>query len=343
MKLNLLNDMARTCRLLSLLLLLAVGLAGCKTSRHSSSLSGESACLSSKVQLTVPHKDATLTVNGTMKLKKEECMQISFLMPILRTEVARMEVTPDEILLVDRMGKRYVRATRKELKDVLPMKAQFNIGDSPEETYRGGMEYYSTMLHEMTHSTMTPERLNREMGGRFGDPKYAKEELVAELTAAMISHSMGFDSRITDNSAAYLDSWIGVLKQEPKFIVSVMADVNKASDLILDHVDRQRLALGEQPYLAKNDPLAPVSADEEMPFRNAAIVKTRSGDYAIRASYDGVELGLKKVSKETAKTFFQLTDWKDKETFLNMTARKTYEPEITMLGRNRNAGTGLGI
>ena len=92
---------------------------------------------------------------------------------------------------------------------VLPMKAQFNIGDSPEETYRGGMEYYSTMLHEMTHSTMTPERLNREMGGRFGDPKYAKEELVAELTAAMISHSMGFDSRITDNSAAYLDSWSG--------------------------------------------------------------------------------------------------------------------------------------
>ena len=61
MKLNLLNDMARICRLLSLLLLLAVGLAGCKTSRHSSSLSGESACLSSKVQLTVPHKDATLT------------------------------------------------------------------------------------------------------------------------------------------------------------------------------------------------------------------------------------------------------------------------------------------
>lgn len=125
MKLNLLNDMVRTCRLLSLLLLLAVGLAGCKTSRHSSSLSRESACLSSKVQLTVPHKDATLTVNGTMKLKKKECMQISFLMPILRTEVARMEVTPDEILLVDRMGKRYVRATRKELKDVLPKKADF--------------------------------------------------------------------------------------------------------------------------------------------------------------------------------------------------------------------------
>ncbi len=196
------------------------------------------------------------------------------------------------------------------------------------------MEFYSTMLHEMTHSTMTPERLNREMGGKFGDPKYAKEELVAELTAAMISHSMGFDSKITDNSAAYPDSWIGVLKQEPKFIVSIMADVNKASDLILDHVDNQRLALGEQPYLAKNDPWLPADPNEEVPFRNATIFKTRSGDYAIRASYDGVDLGIKPIEKSTARTYFQLTDVKDKESFLNMTARKQYESEIASVSAN---------
>lgn len=226
---------------------------------------------------------------------------------------------------------------------VVPMKAQFNIGSTPEETYRGGMEYYSTMLHEMTHSTMTPERLNRETGGRFGDPKYAKEELVAELTAAMISHSMGFDSKVTDNSAAYLDSWIGTLRKEPKFIVSIMADVNKASDMILDHVDKQRLALGEQPYLAKNDPFAPLDAGEEVPFKNAAIVKTRSGDYAIRASYDGVELGLRKVSKDTAKTYFQLTDMKDKTAFLHMTARKTYEPELAVMRRTQKASAGLSM
>ena len=226
---------------------------------------------------------------------------------------------------------------------VLPMKEQFNIGNTPEEVYRGGMEFYSTMLHEMSHSTMTPERLNREMGGRFGDPKYAKEELVAELTAAMICHSMGFDMKVTDNSAAYLDSWIGVLKQEPKFIVSVMADVNKASDLILDQVDKQRLALNEQPYLTKNDPFAPLDEGEEVPFKNAAIVKTRNGDYAIRASYDGVELGLKKVSKDTAKTYFQLTDYKDKAAFLNMTAHKTFEPEIANLKRTQVVGAKLSI
>lgn len=226
---------------------------------------------------------------------------------------------------------------------VLPMKAQFNTGDTPEEVYRDGMEFYSTMLHEMTHSTMTPERLNRESGGRFGDPKYAKEELVAELTAAIISNSMGFDSRITDNSAAYLDSWIVTLRQEPKFIVSIMADVNKASEMILDRVDAQRLALNEQPYLAKNDPWLPPDPNEEIPFRNAAIVKTRSGDYAIRASYDGVDLGLKPIEKSTARTYFQLTDMKDKDAFLIMTAKKHYEPEIAAMSRSHKESAGIRV
>lgn len=103
-------------------------LAGCKTARKAEkSKVPETAvrCLSSKVRLAVPTKDAVLTVNGTMRLVSNERMQLSFQMPILRTEVARMDVTPEEILLVDRMGKRYVRATRSELKDVLPRKADF--------------------------------------------------------------------------------------------------------------------------------------------------------------------------------------------------------------------------
>lgn len=109
------------------MLFLLCCLAGCKTSRkaETSKLPESARYLSSKVKLTVPTKDAVFTVNGTMKLISGERMQLSFLMPIIRTEVARMEVTPEEILLVDRMGKRYVRATRKELKDVLPKKADF--------------------------------------------------------------------------------------------------------------------------------------------------------------------------------------------------------------------------
>ena len=73
----------------------------------------------------MPSKQSVLTVNGTLKLKRGERMQLSFLMPILRTEVARIEVTPDDILLVDRMGKRYVHATRRDLKGVLPKRADY--------------------------------------------------------------------------------------------------------------------------------------------------------------------------------------------------------------------------
>lgn len=107
------------------LMVLLIGLAGCKTSRQAEGTKGETGFLSSKVVLTVPSKDAVLTVNGTMKLKAGERMQLSLLMPILRSEVARIDVTPEEVILVDRMGKRYVQASRQELKGILPKKATF--------------------------------------------------------------------------------------------------------------------------------------------------------------------------------------------------------------------------
>ena len=126
----------------------------------------------------------------------------------------------------------------------VPTKKQFKIHDTPEEIYKDGMEYYSSIAHEMAHSTGIEKRLGRDMEGHFGDPKYAKEELVAELTAAMVGNTMGFDKRILDNNAKYVDSWMDTLKKEPRFILSVMADVNKASKMILDHVDAQRLEMG---------------------------------------------------------------------------------------------------
>ena len=134
----------------------------------------------------------------------------------------------------------------------IPTKAQFNVHDDPKEVYKDGMEYYSSLAHEMGHATGVEKRLGRDMEGHFGDPKYAKEELVAELTAAMVGNSMGFDKRILDNNAKYVDSWIDILKQEPKFIVSVMADVSKASAMILEYVDKQRQELGMTALLPKD-------------------------------------------------------------------------------------------
>ena len=146
----------------------------------------------------------------------------------------------------------------------VPTKAQFNIHNTPEETYKDGMEYYSSIVHEMAHSTGVEKRLGRDMEGHFGDKKYAKEELVAELTAAMVGNSMGFDKRILDNNAKYVDGWMDTLKKEPRFILSVMADVNKASHMILDHVDAQRLEMGLTTLQPKEETATEKTKDEKV-------------------------------------------------------------------------------
>ena len=133
---------------------------------------------------------------------------------------------------------------------VLPTKAQFHKHmDDPEESFKDGQAFYGTALHEMAHSTGHPSRLDRLKPSVFGSPEYAKEELVAELTSAMVGNSLGFDRRISDNNVAYLQNWTAALRQEPKFLVSVMADVNKASKMLIENIDKQRVALGEKPLI----------------------------------------------------------------------------------------------
>ncbi len=104
---------------LTLLLVAMLTLAGCRSSRNAGKGSADvmhTEYLSSKLELTIPHKDAVFTVGGTMKLKRKEMIQFSLLMPILRTEIARVQVTPDELLIVDRMNRRFVRAGASELR-----------------------------------------------------------------------------------------------------------------------------------------------------------------------------------------------------------------------------------
>lgn len=110
------------------LLLILVLLVGCKSAKHLAATTEVAVApqyLSSKLQLTLPAKSGGMTVGGTMKLKSGERTQLSIQMPIIRSEVARIEITPDEVLLIDRMSKRYVRATKEDLKNILPKNAQF--------------------------------------------------------------------------------------------------------------------------------------------------------------------------------------------------------------------------
>ncbi len=119
----------------------------------------------------------------------------------------------------------------------LPTKEQFNMGGTAEEIYAGGQEFYSTFLHEATHSTGAEKRLNRFGKCKEEGKAYGREELVAELTAALIGHELGFNTSVEKNNAAYLSSWLKQCKGQPRFLISVLADVSKAADIIEKAID----------------------------------------------------------------------------------------------------------
>ena len=98
-------------------------------------------------------------------------------------------------------------------------------------------EYYSTLFHELGHATGHPTRLNRtslEKVAGFGSHEYSKEELVAEMTAAFLCGHVGIDNHTLGNSAAYLQSWIKVLKGDSKLLISAASQAQKAADYILN-------------------------------------------------------------------------------------------------------------
>lgn len=126
----------------------------------------------------------------------------------------------------------YSQATDKI---TLPTKEQFNDG---KNAYEGGMEFYSTALHEMAHSTGAKSRLDRLTLSSFGSDEYGREELVAELTAAICGHELGFNAGVQANNAAYLSGWLKMIKKEPKFLVSVLSDVSKAVGMIHEAMEK---------------------------------------------------------------------------------------------------------
>lgn len=100
---------------------------------------------------------------------------------------------------------------------VLPLKSQFETGEF----------FYGTMLHEMAHSTGHKDRLNRIEGTEYG-----REELVAEMSAAMMASQLGITKGIQEDNVAYLQGWLKNIHEKPEFLKTVMADVNKACEMI---------------------------------------------------------------------------------------------------------------
>jgi len=110
------------------------------------------------------------------------------------------------------------------------------VGMPSKSLFSSVEEYYSTLFHELTHSTGHASRVGREgieQLNTFGSESYSKEELVAEMGAAMLCGVTGISPATLSNSASYLQSWIERLRGDSKLLVSAASAAQKASDFIL--------------------------------------------------------------------------------------------------------------
>jgi antirestriction protein ArdC len=123
----------------------------------------------------------------------------------------------------------YYSVARDEI--IIPEKAQFIDGES----------FYSNLLHEMSHASGSPDRLNR-IKPTQDRASYSREELVAELTAALVSSRYGMAKHVKSDSAAYLKSWLGSLNENPEFIKTTLNDVKRSASFITQRME----AVGER-------------------------------------------------------------------------------------------------
>ena len=127
-------------------------------------------------------------------------------------------------------------ASYSKLVDVIQM---------PERTWFDSVEeYYSTLYHELVHSTGHPTRLNRSTlmdFERFGDESYSREELVAEMGAAFLCGFAGVENRTINNSSSYLRSWLDVLKADSRLVMIAASQAQKAVDVILGNSHQRQV------------------------------------------------------------------------------------------------------
>ena len=109
-----------------------------------------------------------------------------------------------------------------------------DIVQMPElQTFRDAESYAATLCHELTHATRHESRLNRDLGRkRFGDTGYAMEELVAEIGAAFLCADLGITPETRDDHAAYIQSWLRVLKDDKRAIFTAASHAQKAADFL---------------------------------------------------------------------------------------------------------------
>lgn len=116
----------------------------------------------------------------------------------------------------------------------------------PSRLFSGFDHYYATLAHELSHWTGHPSRLGRDLRNRFGSAAYAAEELVAELSSAMLGAELGLPVAHLDSHASYIDHWLKLLRDDDRAILTAAAKAEEASSLLL-RLGGRETAAGEGP------------------------------------------------------------------------------------------------
>jgi len=117
----------------------------------------------------------------------------------------------------------------------------------PYETFRDAESHAATLAHELTHATKHDKRLARDLGRvRHGDEGYAREELVAELGPAFLCADLGITPEVHEDHAAYIASWLTVLKGDKRFIFTAAGHAQHAADYLHSRQPRQAETEAEQ-------------------------------------------------------------------------------------------------
>lgn len=103
----------------------------------------------------------------------------------------------------------------------------------PAHLFSGFDHYYATLAHELSHWSGHASRLDRNLRNRFGTAAYAAEELVAELSSAMLGAELGLPVAHLDNHASYIEHWLKLLKEDDRAILTAAAKAEEASSLLL--------------------------------------------------------------------------------------------------------------
>lgn len=154
-------------------------------------------------------------------------------------EKLNTEIEPIEE--ADRIIKEYVDREHITFKECISDKAFYRpMTDTVvvplKEQFKNTNSFYQVAFHEITHSTGAQKRLDRDIKelAPFGSEIYSKEELVAELGSAFLINHLGIETEGTfQNSASYIESWLQVLRNDNKFVVSASSKAEKAVNYIL--------------------------------------------------------------------------------------------------------------